>query len=83
MSLKLLRRVIDSEPFVPCRLVLVAGGWKAYDIPDRAAIEFAEDGVIVRDKIWGERWVDPRLIAAIEFGGPVRPRADQDREADA
>ena len=73
MTLNQLRKAIDREPFIPFTLVLVAGGWKEYYIPDRDAIELIAnpDGleVIIRDETWGERWIDARLIAAIEFRG--------------
>ena len=69
MTLNQLRKAIDREPFLPFTLVLVAGESKEYHVPDRAAIELSEDGVIVREEHWGERWIDPRLIAAIEFRG--------------
>jgi hypothetical protein len=82
MTLNQLRRAIDRQPFVPFRLVLVAGGWKEYDVPDRATIEMAEEGVVIHDQTGAERWLDPRLIAAIEFYGPVRRRPDQNREGE-
>jgi hypothetical protein len=68
-----LSRAVNREPFLPFTLVLVAGGWKEYYVPDRDSIELSEGGVIVREEHWGERWIDPRLIAAIEFRGfPTR-----------